>query len=278
MEFFPFAGPYIFPNIDPIAFSFGFLAIRWYSLAYLLGFLLTLMLMLYFNKHVDKSVAKKHLTDFLPWSIWGVILGGRLGYVLFYDPYYFAQNPLEIFAIWQGGMSFHGGVLGLVGVTVMYCRVRFAQGGGKEEQLSDPFFLGDLIALSAPFALFFGRLANFANGELWGKVTTVPWAVIFPHVDLQPRHPSQVYEAIAEGPLLFVVLLIATRYFALLRYRGAVFGLFCVLYSTVRYAVEFTRMPDAHIGLIFDIVSMGQLLSIGFFVVGVVCILHAVRR
>ena len=285
MFVFPLSGPYVFPDIDPVLVSVGSFAIRWYAIAYLLGFVATLLLTQYFNKWSDRPVKKEYLTGFLTWAIWGVILGGRLGYVLFYAPAYFVRNPLEILAIWQGGMSFHGGALGLVVVALIFCRSlneKVSRENNSTEIALNHWYLGDLIAMSVPVALFFGRLANFANAELWGRVVSdvryVPWAVIFPNVDSQARHPSQIYEALAEGLLLFIVIGAATKYLRLLRYRGAVFGLFIASYSLVRFALEFTREPDAHIGLLFGLVSMGQVLSLGFFVAGLICLLRAIVR
>ena len=285
MFVFPLSGPYVFPDIDPVLVSLGPIAVRWYAIAYLLGFVATLMLTQYFNKWSDHPVKKEYLTEFLSWAIWGVILGGRLGYVLFYAPAYFVRNPLEILAIWQGGMSFHGGVLGLVIVAIIFCRrlnKKVSRENNSTEIAINHWYLGDLIAMSVPVALFFGRLANFANAELWGRVVSdaryVPWAVIFPDVDSQARHPSQIYEAFAEGLLLFIVIVTATKYLRLLRYRGAVFGLFIAGYALVRFALEFTREPDAHIGLLFGLVSMGQVLSLWFFVAGLICLLRAIGR
>ncbi len=285
MFVFPLAGPYMFPSIDPVFISIGSFSIRWYAIAYLLGFVATWMLTRYFNNWSEKPVKKEYLTDFLSWAIWGVILGGRMGYVLFYAPAYFARNPLEIFAIWQGGMSFHGGALGLVVAAVLFCKILNKRSGKKNdsaEKLLDHWYLGDLIAMSVPIALFFGRLANFINAELWGRAIAesweVPWAVIFPNVDSQARHPSQIYEALVEGLLLFVIIVIATKYLRLLRYRGAVFGLFIASYSVARFALEFTRQPDAHIGLIFGVISVGQILSLGFFIAGVICLVRAITR
>ena len=285
MFVFPLSGPYIFPNIDPVLISIGPFSIRWYAIAYIIGFLTTWMLTRYFNNWSDHPVKKQYLTEFLSWAIWGVILGGRMGYVLFYAPAYFARNPLEIFAIWQGGMSFHGGVLGLVVAAVLFCRIlnnKVSKQNNSTEIALDHWYLGDLIAISVPVALFFGRLANFANAELWGRAVNnsknVPWAVIFTNVDAQARHPSQIYEALAEGVLLFIVIVLATKYLRLMRYKGAVFGLFIVGYSIARFAIEFTREPDAHIGLILNFISMGQILSLGFLVAGVVCLMRAITK
>ena len=271
MTFFPFSGPYMFPNIDPIAFSLGPLVIRWYALAYIAGFVATLLLASFFNGWREKPLKKECFFEVFSWGVWGVILGGRLGYVLFYNPFYFATHPLDIFAIWQGGMSFHGGAIGLFVGVWLYCRRR-----GIEF-----WCMYDLICLAVPCALFFGRLANFANGELWGRPisasSSISWAVIFPHVDAQPRHPSQLYEALLEGIVLFLLLLLAVRLFGLLRFRGGVTGLFLMGYASMRFTVEFFREPDAHLGLLFGLISQGQLLSSLFFVCGVIFLARALR-
>ena len=267
MSFFPFSGPYMFPSIDPVAFSLGPLTIRWYALAYIVGFVITFLLVRRFNEWLEKPIKKEYFIEAFSWCVWGVLLGGRLGYVIFYKPLYFLSNPLEIFSLWKGGMSFHGGALGLLLGMWLYCGRR-----GIEFWR----FL-DLICLAAPWALFFGRLANFANGELWGRPTSVAWAVIFPHVDATPRHPSQLYEAFLEGMLLFLLLLLVARAFRLLRYAGGVAGLSMVGYAVMRFTVEFFREPDAHLGLFFGVVSQGQLLSSLFFLWGVFLLARALR-
>ncbi len=267
MSFFPFSGPYIFPNIDPVAFSLGPLTIRWYALAYILGFVAVLFLVRFFNGWRKQPLKNEYFFEVFSWSIWGVLLGGRLGYVVFYKPLYFFANPLDIFKIWEGGMSFHGGAIGLFVGVWWYCR--------RSKLLVWSF--SDLICLAAPCALFFGRLANFANGELWGRPTSVAWAVIFPHVDTLPRHPSQLYEALLEGVVLFLLLLAAARVFGLLRFAGAVTALCMAGYASMRFTVEFFREPDAHLGLLFGFVSQGQLLSAVFFLCGVALLAYALR-
>ncbi len=267
MSFFPFSGPYMFPNIDPVALSLGPVTIRWYALSYLLGFVATLSLACFFNAWREKPFKNEKFFEVFSWGVWGVLLGGRLGYVLFYKPLYFIANPLDILALWKGGMSFHGGAMGLFVGVWLYCRRR----GIKV------WYFTDLICLAAPCALFFGRLANFANGELWGRPTAVPWAVIFPHVDALPRHPSQLYEALLEGIVLFLLLVLAARVFRLLRFAGGVTGLSMMGYATMRFTVEFFREPDAHLGLLFGLVSQGQLLSLLFLLCGVVLFAYALK-
>ena len=267
MSFFPFSGPYMFPNIDPVALSLGPATIRWYALAYIAGFVATLLLARFFNGWREEPLESASFFEVFSWSVWGVLLGGRLGYVVFYKPLYFIDNPLEIFALWQGGMSFHGGAIGLFLGVWLYCRRRGVR----------VWFFSDLICLAAPCALFFGRLANFANGELWGRPTSVAWAVVFPHVDALPRHPSQLYEALLEGIVLFLLLLLATRAFRLLRFAGSVTGLCMAGYALMRFSVEFFREPDAHLGLFFGFVSQGQLLSLLFLLCGLGLLAYALR-
>ncbi len=267
VSFFPFSGPYMFPNIDPVALSLGPVTIRWYALAYIAGFVATLLLACFFNGWRTKPLKNEYFFEVFSWSVWGVLLGGRLGYVVFYKPFYFLANPLEIFALWNGGMSFHGGAIGLFLGVWWYCRRRGLQ----------VWSFSDLICLAAPCALFFGRLANFANGELWGRPTSVAWAVIFPHVDATPRHPSQLYEALLEGVVLLLLLLLAVRTFRLLRFAGAATGLCMAGYASMRFIVEFFREPDAHLGLLFGLVSQGQLLSLVFLLCGVILFAYALR-
>ncbi len=267
MSFFPFSGPYMFPNIDPIAFSLGPVTIRWYALAYVSGFVSTLLLACWFNGWREKPFKREYFFEVFSWGVWGVLLGGRLGYVVFYKPLYFIENPLEIIALWKGGMSFHGGAIGLFLGVWMFCRRR----GIKV------WCFADVICLAVPCALFLGRLANFANGELWGRPTSVSWAVIFPHVDALPRHPSQLYEALLEGIVLFLLLTAATRVFSLLRFAGCVTGLCMAGYASMRFTIEFFREPDAHLGLLFGILSQGQILSLVFFLGGVLLFAYAMR-
>ena len=194
-----------FPAIDPVAIAIGPVSIRWYALAYVAGILLAWRYMIILaRRQTPQSVTSQDIDDFVLWATLGVVLGGRLGYVLFYKPAHFIQNPLEIFAMWQGGMSFHGGLCGVILASVVFARIR------KIPWLQ----LGDLIAASVPIGLFLGRVANFINGELFGRTTTVSWGMIFPGGGPKPRHPSQLYEATLEGLILFAVcayLAFATR-------------------------------------------------------------------
>ena len=244
-----------FPNIDPIIFSIGPLAVRWYGLMYLLGFVCAFLVISRFSARRGLEISKEELSDMMFYAVIGVVLGGRIGYTLFYNGSYFLSHPLEIFYIWQGGMSFHGGLLGVIVALLLFCRRR---------QLS-PWLVGDVVVASAPIGLGLGRIGNFINGELWGRVTDVPWAVIFPSAGSDPRHPSQLYEAILEGPLLFCLLWF-------LHWRGTKTGIpffsFFLFYGLFRFLVEFVRQPDAHLGFLWAGATMGQLLSLPMFLFG----------
>lgn len=256
-----------FPQFDPIALEIGPLAIRWYALAYVVGLVAAWM---YCRKLADYSpakISKEDFDDFLLWATLGVILGGRLGYVLFYNLPYYLNNPLEALYVWEGGMAFHGGFLGVVLALLLFSRVR-----------SIPLLaLSDIVACATPIGLFLGRIANFINGELYGRVTDVPWGMIFPHAGPEPRHPSQLYQAGMEGLLLFVLLL-AVVLAGGQRRPGLLSGLFLVGYGSARIVGEFFREPDAHIGLLTAGTTMGQWLSLPMVLVGLGLLLYAQRR
>ena len=261
-----------FPDIDPVLISIGPLAIRWYALAYIFGILLGWVYarMLIRDHALWGGPAPLTVTDFDDYIVWvtlGIILGGRIGYVLFYNPMHFAAHPLEIFQVWSGGMSFHGGFAGCVLAVLLFARSR------KIPVLS----LGDLTCAAGPIGLFFGRIANFINGELWGRPTDVPWAFVFPGAGPLPRHPSQLYEAALEGLVLFIVLAIAVRMGALKR-PGLVVGLFAIVYALGRSFCEFFREPDPQLGFLWGGLTMGMLLSIPLFLAGVGFVWHAIRR
>ncbi len=248
-----------FPNIDPVAFSLGPLSIRWYALAYLAGFLLGWRYALSlagFDKDVRPS--REDVDDFLPWAILGVVLGGRIGYVLFYQFDLYVQYPLEALKVWNGGMSFHGGALGVIAALIIYPLVR------KFNQ----FRLADMVCAAVPIGLFFGRIANFVNGELFGRASDAPWAMVFPGGGPEARHPSQLYEAALEGGVLFVILFALIRMQAVRDRPGIVAGAFLVGYGLFRGFVELYREPDAHIGFVFEYFSMGQLLSAPMILAG----------
>lgn len=246
-----------YPQFDPIALSIGPLAIHWYGLMYLLAFALVYGLGRYRLKRDPAAImTPKGLEDLIFYSVLGVVLGGRLGYVLFYKPDYYLQHPLEIAYLWQGGMSFHGGLIGVILVMLLFARKKGL-----------PFLaVSDFIAPLIPLGLGAGRLGNFINGELWGRPTDVPWAMVFPQSgDGLARHPSQLYELGLEGLLLFAVL---WWYSSKPRPLGRVSALFLMGYGALRFAVEFTREPDNFLGLLAGGMSMGQWLSVPMFLAG----------
>jgi phosphatidylglycerol:prolipoprotein diacylglycerol transferase len=249
-----------YPRIDPVLFEIGPFAIRWYALAYIAGLILGWRYCIWLASKPPLALARELFDDFLVWAIVGVLVGGRLGYVLFYKPLFYLENPLQIPMIWEGGMSFHGGMIGVILALYFYTRARRV-----------PFFpLMDVVAVAGPIGLFFGRLANFINGELYGRATDVSWAMIFPNdFDQLPRHPSQLYEAALEGIVLFLAMHIAARYTdARLKY-GWLCGLFLIGYSIARILVEFVREPDAQLGYLAGIVTMGQLLCVPMILLGI---------
>ena len=252
------------PSIDPVIISLGFLHIRWYSLAYIAAFLLGLYLIKFLNKKNKSNITNKLLDDFLIWSILGVILGGRLGYVFFYQFNYFLDNPFYLFYIWEGGMSFHGGLAGAILSIFLF---------SKKNNLNF-FLLSDYVSIVAPIGLFFGRLANFINTELIGRVTDFPIAIIYPTIDNLPRHASQLYEAFFEGLLLFLILIIIDLKSKSNRKSGYISGVFLLCYGIFRFLIEFTREPDSHIGLFFNYYSMGQILCIPLIFFGVLLIIN----
>jgi len=244
----------IYPTIDPVALSLGPIQIHWYGLMYLLGFSGAWWLGRLRAERFGWTAVE--VEDLLFYGAIGVIVGGRLGYSLFYDLPALIDNPLNLFKIWQGGMSFHGGLLGVV-IAFGF----FARATGKSY-----FSISDFIVPMVPVGLFFGRIGNFINGELWGKISDVPWAMIFPNAGPLARHPSQLYEAMLEGVLLFLILWI---YSAKPKPPGAVSGLFLLGYGFFRFVVEFVRVPDQQYGyLLLDLITMGQILSLPMIVIG----------
>lgn len=254
-----------FPNVDPVAIHLGPLAIRWYSLAYIAGILLGWWMII--KEHARKPIAgltPKALDDMVMWAVLGIILGGRLGYVFFYKPDYYFAHPVQILHIWEGGMSFHGGLLGVIIAFYLFCRkfgIRF-------------FALIDVIACAAPIGLFFGRIANFINGELYGRPTDMPWGIVFPRGGELPRHPSQLYEAGMEGVLLFCVLFVMLKYFDAREKPGLLGGVFIAGYAVSRGIAECFREPDEFLGFFFGFVTMGQLLCIPMLAYGIYLILR----
>lgn len=253
----------IYPYIDPVAFSVGSLKVHWYGLMYLLGFFSAWFLLRYRAKKYRLNWTNEQISDLIFYAAIGVVLGGRLGYMLFYSTSTLIHQPWTFFKIWQGGMSFHGGLLGVVVALIFYAR-----------HLKRNFFeLSDFIAPVVPIGLGAGRVGNFINGELWGRVSDVPWAMIFPHVDQQPRHPSVVYEFLLEGVVLFLIL---WWYSAKPRATRAVSGMFLLCYGCFRFLIEFFRQPDIQLGyLAFNWVTMGQLLSLPMIAFGLYFILYS---
>jgi len=261
-----------YPRIDPILVHLGPFAIRWYALAYIFGILIGWVYARAIVRNERLWGGRAPLTvidfdDFVLWVTLGIILGGRTGYVLFYNLPYFAAHPLQIFQLWHGGMSFHGGFIGCVLAVLLFARKRGIP----------VLSLGDITCAVGPIGLFLGRIANFINGELWGRPTDVPWAMIFPGGGPVPRHPSQLYEAALEGLLLLAVLYVLIRMGALKR-PGLIIGSFACGYAVARIFCEFFREPDAQLGFLWGGATMGQLLSIPLFLAGVGFIIYALKH
>jgi phosphatidylglycerol---prolipoprotein diacylglyceryl transferase len=255
-----------YPNIDPVALDLGFLQIHWYGLMYLVGIGGAWFLASRRLNAFDPTWSKEKLSDLVFWVAMGVILGGRLGYVLFYDLPAYIANPLLILEVWKGGMSFHGGLIG-----VMLATLWFARRNGKSF-----FELMDFIAPLVPIGLGAGRIGNFINAELWGKVTDVPWAMVFPTGGPEPRHPSQLYQFALEGVALFTILWFYSRK---PRPTMAVSGLFAVCYGIFRFIVEFVRVPDAQLGyLAWGWLTMGQVLCVPMVLAGLGLMVYAYKR
>ncbi len=254
-----------YPNIDPVIVRIGPFAVRWYGVMYLLGFTSSFFL-------VHQQIKKKGLTfgrDFVDslysYLILGLLIGARLGYVVFYDLPEYIRNPLEIFALWHGGMSFHGGLVGSIVAGVIFCR----------RSRVDFWQVSDLVIVTAPIGLGLGRLGNFINGELYGRVTDVPWAMVFPSGGPLPRHPSQLYEFFLEGVVLFTILwILKDRGFR----TGVLTSIFLILYGLFRFALEFVREPDVQLGYILGPFTMGQLLSGSMIVVGLLLLFSRKSR
>ncbi|MGK2906142.1 MAG: prolipoprotein diacylglyceryl transferase [Desulfuromonadales bacterium] len=244
-----------FPEIDPVIFHVGPLSVRWYGLMYLLGFGASYALIGHLSRLRNLALSREGVSDLLFFGVLGVVLGGRLGYVLFYNPAQYLSRPLEVFAVWQGGMSFHGGLLGVVVAVVIFCRRRKL-----------PILLtGDVLVASSAIGLGLGRIGNFINGELWGRTTDLPWGMVFPGGGPLPRHPSQLYEAVLEGLVLAIILYLMNRRKVA---EGLPFFCFFIGYGLFRFLVEFVRQPDAQLGFLWGGATMGQLLSLPMILFG----------
>jgi len=254
-----------FPQIDPIIFQVGPIALRWYGLMYLLGFVGALLLGNMRADRPNSGWTRDQVSDLLFYGFIGVILGGRIGYVLFYQFDYFLANPLYLLKVWEGGMSFHGGLLGVIISLVIFARIT------NKKMLE----LADFVAPLVPLGLGFGRIGNFINGELWGRVSDVPWAMVFPDGGPLARHPSQLYQAALEGFGLFLVLYLFSRK---PRPLGVISGMFLFGYGVSRFVVEFFREPDAHLGLLTLNLSMGQLLTIPMLIIGLMLIINGYAK
>lgn len=255
----------LFPNIDPVFLRLGPLEFRWYGLMYILGFVAAYFIIWAGVKRKGVPLSKDDVADLIFTVALGVIVGGRLGYILFYNLPYYLAHPGKLFAVWEGGMSFHGGLTGAILAGLYFIRrhkLRFYQ-------------LADIGFVAGPVGLFFGRIGNFINGELYGRPTDVPWGMVFPGGGGVPRHPSQLYEAFLEGVLMFAILSVLFRK---VNREGVVFWSFIALYGLFRFVVEFFREPDAQIGYLFGALSMGQLLSLPMFLLGTAMALYRFRR
>ncbi len=257
----------IIPEINPVALSIGPLAIRWYGLMYIVGFAAAMILGQRRALRQRSSINPDQFRDLIFYALVGLIAGARIGYVLFYSRGYSLDHPLEIFAIWNGGMSFHGGLIGVLCAVLLFSWRRGLH----------PLDLGDFLVPLAPPGLFAGRIGNFINAELWGRPSDVPWAMVFPTYEagVIPRHPSQLYEALLEGVVLFLVL---WAFSARPKPRGSVTGLFLLLYGLFRFMVEFFRQPDLQIGFVaMDWLTMGQVLSLPMIIIGVWLLVRSYR-
>ena len=242
-------------NFDPVAFQIFSLEIKWYSLSYIIGILTGWIL----AKRIlikDNNLREK-FDDYITYVILGIILGGRLGYILFYNFDYYLNNIVDVFKVWQGGMSFHGGLLGLIIVSVLFAK----------KNNHNPYIYLDIVSLVAPIGIFFGRIANFINSELYGKETVLPWGVKFEKIDNLYRHPSQLYEAFFEGLILLVILIFFQKSVSA-KNPGFISGIFLIFYSFFRFVIEFFRVPDVQLGYVFLNLSMGQILCLIFFIFG----------
>ncbi len=252
----------ILPYINPILIELGPIPIRWYSLAYVFGIFLGAIQFKYLAKKIKLEMSCDFLDDLVTGIIIGIVIGGRLGFVLIYEHTYYFAYPLEILKTWNGGMSFHGGLIGFCIATTIVCRMH----------KTNIFAILDISACCAPIGIFLGRIANFINNELYGRITNVSWAVVFPGENIA-RHPSQIYEALSEGLLLFVILNILMIRFKIYKSKGMISGLFCFLYAFFRFIIENFRQPDKQLGFIIHSITMGQILSILMIIIGTIVVI-----
>jgi phosphatidylglycerol---prolipoprotein diacylglyceryl transferase len=245
-----------YPHMSPEIVRIGPFAVRWYGVMYLIGFVSSYVLVAYQTRKKPPGLSREFLDSLYTFIVLGLIIGARLGYVLFYNPSFYIRHPLEIFAVWEGGMSFHGGLIGSVLAGIWCCK----------RSAKDPWRIADLVTATAPIGLGFGRLGNFINGELYGRVSDVPWAMVFPAGGPLPRHPSELYELLLEGVVLFTILwMLKDR----IRTVGVLTSLFITLYGVFRFVVEFFREPDPQLGFVLGPFTMGQILSATMVLTGV---------
>lgn len=257
------SGYFVFPDFNPVALSLGPLDIRWYALSYIAGILLGWWYCVKLISLPPRRIKREQFDDLVTWIVVGIILGGRLGQVLLWAPGYYFQHPLEIFMIWKGGMAFHGGLVGVILAMYLY---------GRRQKLGF-FTIADIVACGTPIGLCLGRIANFINGELWGRITDVPWAVIFPNAGPEPRHPSQLYEALLEGVLLFLLMHVSSRQQWIRERTGTLSGIFLIGYGIARSISEIFREPEVNLGANAT-TTWGQILCIPMILFGLYLVLH----
>ncbi|MDY0883889.1 prolipoprotein diacylglyceryl transferase [Dongia soli] len=257
------SGYFVFPDFNPVALSLGPLDIRWYALSYIAGILLGWWYCVKLISLPPRRVKREQFDDLVTWIVVGIILGGRLGQVLLWAPGYYFRHPLEIVMIWKGGMAFHGGLIGVILAMYFY---------GRRQKLGF-FTLSDIVACGTPIGLCLGRIANFINGELWGRITDVPWAVIFPNAGPEPRHPSQLYEALLEGVLLFLLMHVSSRKQWIRERTGTLSGIFLIGYAIARSISEIFREPEVNLGA-NAATTWGQILCIPMILFGLYLVLH----
>jgi phosphatidylglycerol---prolipoprotein diacylglyceryl transferase len=250
-----------YPDINPVLVNLGPMQIRWYGLMYIIGFICAFFVMVRISRNRHNGLKKKDIEDLLSLCILGLVLGARLGYCVFYNLSYYLSNPLKTFAVWEGGMSFHGGIVGLL-ISGWIFSV------SRDKSL---LMLADIGAVAAPPGLFFGRIGNFINGELFGRVTNVPWGMIFPHGGSLPRHPSQLYEAFFEGIVLFLIMYALSLKTTA---HGTLFACFLIFYGGIRFCLEYFREPDAQLGFVLGTFTMGQILCVAMICLGIVLLLY----